>query len=89
MPATPYRTPPEGPLPSCDQCGVTITDPGAKYDGRHGPICRACFFGQYDLLALFGIGALAAGAITGSAALLLCGFAVPCLGAYAIHRGGV
>ena len=52
-------------------------------------MCRACFIGQYDLLALFGVGALTAGAITSSGPLFISGIVIPILGAFAIYRGGI
>jgi len=89
-PTTPYRLQPPAPPEGCSRCGDAIADPTSAYEGHGGArICRSCFVGQYDLLALFGVGAITAGAITGSGALLVCGLLVPSLGAWAIYRGGV
>ena len=86
----PYRVPPTEPPPTCDSCGKTIVRWESIYDGKRGqPICQSCFMGQYDLLALFGVGALTAGAISSSGALLVCGVLVPALGAYAIYKKGI
>jgi hypothetical protein len=86
----PYRVPPVEPLPACDGCGNTIVRTDLLYEGKLGqPICKSCFIGQYDLLALFGVGALTAGAISSSGALLVCGVLVPALGAYAIYKKGI
>ncbi len=90
MSTTPYRAPPPEPLPDCDRCGDPILDRVAIFEGKRGePVCRACFIGQYDLLALFGVGAMTAGAITSSGPLFISGILIPMLGAYAIHRGGI
>lgn len=90
MATTPYRAPPKVPLPSCDRCGDPFPDLASIHDGKRGePVCRACFIGQYDLLALFGVGALTAGAITSSGPLFISGIVIPILGAYAIYRGGI
>ena len=86
----PYRVPPSEPPPACERCGNAILQQESVYEGKNGqPVCRSCFIGQYDLLALFGVGALTAGTITSSAALLVCGVIVPALGAYAIYKRGI
>ena len=86
----PYRAPPAEPLPCCDGCGKVIIRWELVYQGKLGqPICQPCFIGQYDLLALFGVGAITAGTITSSGALLVCGVLVPALGAYAIFKKGI
>ena len=86
----PYRVPPAEPPPCCDGCGTIIARWELTYEGKMGePICRSCFMGQYDLLALFGVGALTAGTISSSGALLVCGVLVPALGAYAIYKKGI
>ena len=88
--SSPYRTPPPEPPVTCQRCGQIIGDPEAIHEGTLGePICRPCFIGQYDLLALFGVGSVIAGAITSSGALLVCGVLVPALGAYAIYKKGI
>lgn len=90
MTSTPYRAPPPEPLPDCARCGDAIREHGVIYEGKRGePICHACFIGQYDLLALFGVGAIAAGAITSSGPLFISGILIPVLGAYAIYKGGI
>jgi hypothetical protein len=87
---SPYRLPPPEPPRSCDRCGDVIAQPEAIHEGKLGePICRSCFIGQYDLLALFGVGSVIAGTIGGSGALLACGVLVPALGAYAIYKKGI
>jgi hypothetical protein len=90
MSTTPYRTPPPAPLPSCDRCGDAILHRSALHGGKRGePVCHACFIGQYDVLALFGVGALTAGALTSCGPLFMSGILIPILGAYAIYRGGI
>jgi hypothetical protein len=90
MSMTPYRAPPLEPLPDCARCGDAIRDPTAVFEGKRGePVCRACFIGQYDLLALFGVGAMTAGAVTSSVPVFVSGLLIPILGAYAIYKGRI
>jgi hypothetical protein len=89
MSTTPYRVPPPEPLPGCARCGDALPE-HETHEGKRGePICRACFLGQYDLLALFGVGALTAGAITSSGPVFLSGILIPVVCAYAIYKGRV
>lgn len=90
MSTSPYRVPQAEPPPGCDRCGEALPEPSTIHEGKRGePICRACFLGQYDLLALFGVGALTAGAITSSGPVFLSGILIPVLCAYAIYKGRV
>lgn len=90
MPSDPYRVPPDAPPQRCARCSGELPARGSSYEGSEGaPICQTCFRGQYDLLAIFGIGALIAGVITGSGALLLSAFFIPGIAAYAIYRGNL
>lgn len=90
MPADPYRASPAVPPPTCERCGGPIREAPAPEDAEgSAQLCRMCFFGQYDLLALVGIGALVIGAATGSSALLITGVLIPGIAAYAIYRGGL
>lgn len=83
MTAGPYRTPPAE--ASCGRCGAAL-------DARRAP-CAGCVSEQLDLLALYGVAMVTAGAITCSALLLGAGLVVPAVGAWALRhaharRGG-
>ncbi|MFO0759466.1 MAG: hypothetical protein U0359_23445 [Byssovorax sp.] len=90
MPVEPYRSPPPVEPTACCRChGRLSPRTGAYAGGPDAPLCERCFFGQYDLLALFGMGAIGASAITESAVFLVGAILVHGMVALAIHYRGL
>jgi hypothetical protein len=90
MSTTPYRVQPDGEPTACSRCHIALPPRADVYPAEGGgALCAHCFFGQYDVLALFGMIALGASAITGSPVFLLGAVVVQGFAVYAIRRGNL
>ena len=81
----PYRIPPPAPPPECDRCHAVIVDgvvPNRSLAGA--PLCKPCFLGRNDVVAVMGVATLFAGAFFASGALVVGGVLILGLGALGI-----